>query len=115
MKWISVKDRLPEENEPTKFLLLRSDGEVSVNLWIQTSLDMKTGVYTKERLFEHPCPVCDGSGSLDEVTHWMPLPKMPDKNAHFELCVPRFKDNWYAPDELLGYRCADNCPLKPNT
>lgn len=63
-RWISVKDRLPEAGK-----ILVTDGEtvtISNGAWLYRSLEGKTRV-----------PANYGAGLT--VTHWMPLPELPQE------------------------------------
>lgn len=70
-EWISVKDRLPEnENE----MVLVTDGKTVIT-------GFRNWMYRSEpdsRLF---VPGLKMGGGCMEVTHWMPLPEPPSKNA----------------------------------
>ena len=57
MKWISVKDRLPEPNQ--KVLAYRADSK---------------GTYEEYRL-------CFGWALKGAITHWMPLPEPPKEEV----------------------------------
>ena len=71
MKWISVKDRLPEDkpNDPNVFI----------------TCDKAGFVFGSHNYFGGGCMEVDGFYSLDHeewvydenVTHWMPLPEPP--------------------------------------
>ncbi|HDV8939865.1 TPA: DUF550 domain-containing protein [Escherichia coli] len=66
--WISCSDRMPED---TKMLLAFSQGEIVAAYWnwVVNPID-----YKKYRAFTYL------SGNiLDDVTHWMPLPKPPQE------------------------------------
>lgn len=110
MKWISVKDRLPEEGLSVWVFIKAGDSP-----YILVSKQWQNG------------DVWTDVDSYDEATHWMPLPNAPDKDAHFEGCVTLMHlcDNWPLreicedginctkhPDYEILYKCVDNCPLK---
>lgn len=61
-QWISVSERLPEENEYV--FTIKEDTEIINACWFHKGL------------FE-----CTESGNnvTDQVTHWMPLPKVSNK------------------------------------
>lgn len=74
-KWISVKDRLPECDEtPDSF-------GVQVLIWphatFNGSADAPTAFYGR-RITNEPSFYLYGA-VIDNVTHWMPLPKGPNK------------------------------------
>jgi hypothetical protein len=69
MEWISIKDRLPEQNQNV--------------LIIDIHKRMATAIYSKEKECWDPgyfdcwdTDHCCGR-ELDETTHWMPLPEPP--------------------------------------
>ena len=64
MEWISVKDRLPEDE---KEMILVTDGDTVITGFMFTLEDGK--VYT---------PGLKMGGRSMEVTHWMPLPEPPE-------------------------------------
>lgn len=68
MKWISVKDRLPKEDE--KVLILVSDGDISIGGWRNKKHKVATnGVFLFHDINPYDSPkLC---------THWMPLPQPP--------------------------------------
>ncbi len=66
MEWISVKDRLPENDE-------------AVLVFVPDVVCMGR-IFNRERGWEHfPCSCCEVFIWSHEVTHWMPLPKGPDE------------------------------------
>ena len=70
-EWISVKDRLPDFN----ILVLGTDG---TNYCLAESFDngCNKGICRIEDEIE-----CDGPYKLVyHITHWMPLPKLPEVN-----------------------------------
>jgi hypothetical protein len=70
-EWISVKDRLPEENEN---VILYDGKEVFCG-------DLFFGKLGKICWGIQACDgICYGHYNKDEVTHWMPLPKPPKEN-----------------------------------
>ncbi len=60
MKWISVKDRLPEPNTGETFLIFIKDGDIQTS-WYETD----------DKDFFKP------EFDYSEVTYWMSLPKPP--------------------------------------
>lgn len=78
MEWISVKDRLPEDDEKIKFY---NDGSMEFT----TVLAYNGTVKMTNRLNVHNRSNFPGIEKTDgwvwaccaEVTHWMPLPELP--------------------------------------
>ena len=68
--WISVKDRLPEQTDPAKKVLFitKTDGVFIGCYYKATAYDQFNGWYS----------MCV---RIDNVTHWMPLPEPPEKEA----------------------------------
>ena len=69
MEWISTKDRMPEENEDILF----TEGK-----------DIYRGYWTTflGKAFHQTPPEDQYFGddfSLEQITHWMPLPKLPNQ------------------------------------
>ena len=78
MEWIDVNDRLPEEDElvwlyslNTKSIYLGCRVYVNNQGWFWACLD--SWVYCYKGKIDGECSIDD----LD-VTHWMPLPKLPE-------------------------------------
>ena len=70
MKWISVKDRLPEVKQR---VLLFTEGE-AIEGWLT---DVEGVHWYFITLSIHGCGCCGEDD--DEVTHWMPLPEPPER------------------------------------
>ena len=73
MEWISIKDRLPEDNQ--NVLFIEKDSQVPISGWF----DKKET--NKHQQWNEHCN-CGGYEREDklyqqEVTHWMPLPSPP--------------------------------------
>lgn len=71
-KWISVKEKLPEKN--TYVLMAASSGYVTTTFYTEPTYyktDCKVSAW-----FEHANNKCY------VVTHWMPLPKAPERNSN---------------------------------
>lgn len=67
MKWISVKDQLPEPNI-----------DILVFIYIPPKNKMMAvGKYKSDNLIEYPWFCYDNDFAKDDVTHWMPLPEEP--------------------------------------
>lgn len=63
-EWISVKDRLPENNNPILVYMPEEKG------WLRYGISI--GI------------IDDGTDDKDEVTHWMPLPLPPNENEYLK-------------------------------
>ncbi|MEE1046511.1 MAG: DUF551 domain-containing protein [Clostridia bacterium] len=78
-EWISVEDRLPE----TEKILSRHDGSIGVrSIRVLCTCRQKNGkIFVKEGYYEKwdvsTKPYWRIPGSIDTVTHWMPLPEPP--------------------------------------
>ena len=64
-KWISVKERLPEDNE--RVLVYHDDGMIRLGINKNGFADVVSNLYLK-----HNHKTC-----FSKVTHWMPLPEAP--------------------------------------
>lgn len=64
-EWISVKDRLPEIN-------------VDVLICVNFTVHSVTFKHCSVALFDGTSWDADGSYSRNSVSHWMPLPKLPE-------------------------------------
>jgi hypothetical protein len=83
MNWISVKDRLPEKED--EYLVITKDllnSCVCLHIWDKI-LIRKKEIFEWSRClqesYDHPYP-------CGEVTHWMPLPKLPNKSQYQSKC-----------------------------
>lgn len=67
MNWIKTKDRLPEcgSDDCSEELIICVDGEVFTG----------TRYWERDKIFMDEM---DCEFTLDEVSHWMPLPKPPE-------------------------------------
>ena len=65
VKWISVKERLPEDNE--RVLVYHDDGMIRFGINKGGFADVVSSLYLK-----HNHRTC-----FSKVTHWMPLPEPP--------------------------------------
>ena len=85
--WVSVKDRLPEENEAVNIVWMNTEPE-SYYEHIKGKPFVATGVYFRRKWYWWSSVVQDwlaeyGNYEADEmdkaiiVTHWMPLPELP--------------------------------------
>lgn len=78
MKWINVKDRLPEDSHPLKSYLIVvkwRDENISDNQWKSYTT---TGIFNEHQglfLTDEECLIEESPN--DVVTHWMPLPEPP--------------------------------------
>ena len=70
-KWIDVKDRLPEQE--TRVLLAWND-DVEIG-YLTIPEDKRFTPYWKDSGDEQPCY---SKITEDIITHWMPLPKLPN-------------------------------------
>lgn len=74
MNWIPITDRWPEENVS---VLVATDIDVAMARWY---LDLD-GIEAGQRMWK---PVGRGAyGWINDVTHWMPLPEMPQVVADY--------------------------------
>jgi hypothetical protein len=75
-KWISVKDRLPEEGVPV-LIVYDCCGEPDID--VMKRYHGQT-IYESGEVFDYPNHFRGPRGFLtDDVTHWMPLPEPPDE------------------------------------
>ena len=70
MKWISIKEELPKEDE--QVLLLVNEEDVIEGC---LNSDRQYSDFNFITLYAHGCGCCATSGDI--VTHWMKLPKKP--------------------------------------
>lgn len=86
MQWISVKDRLPELNEngvSEKVLCCLESKYIALYYLIKTKNDDYCPKCTPEddeyEFLLNDTPECYASYTcgLEDLTHWMPLPKLP--------------------------------------
>ena len=80
-KWISVKDRLPEEDG--KYLVFeQNNGRTNTSILRFAKDARKVDRYDFKSRWENAWYEYDsewGHYTVDSVTHWMPLPEMPQK------------------------------------
>jgi hypothetical protein len=69
-KWVSVSERLPEEDEQVLFL---TDSGVIEGCFVNEKHKKWRFIF----LDDHGCGCC--SSDSDKVTYWQPLPKAPEK------------------------------------
>jgi hypothetical protein len=71
MRWISVKDRLPEHE---------TDVDIFIKIGVRRANVLFTNYEEDPHFYweEHDCIY-----ELDEVTHWMPLPELPKEGAEY--------------------------------
>jgi hypothetical protein len=121
MEWISVKDKLPEEE--MKVLVVRRLDDESDNLHIDIGNFFPTrtvysgkGTYIENNIFspEGCCESWDHDQEL--ITHWMPMPESPDlrKRKDCEKCT--ILKRGYTNDinsccymEISQMRCYEHC------
>lgn len=66
-QWVSVKDRLPEEQKEVLIYLPEYDSVEMASLFTIPSLNLKEWTQDEDAFM------------LDEVSHWMSMPEPPDK------------------------------------
>lgn len=66
-QWVSVKDRLPEEQKEVLIYLPEYDSVEMASLFTIPSMNLREWVQNEDAYM------------LDEVSYWMPLPEPPDK------------------------------------
>ena len=90
MDWISVKDRLPEENTPVNIVWTNRNPE-SYYSNIKDKPFVSTGIYFRGKWFwysvfcedclaEYGKCVSDEMDENIEVLYWMPLPELPKED-----------------------------------
>jgi len=76
-KWISVKDRLPEDGQQVIIFIFVENGAVSERGTSSDYKDMKIAHHQpSNRWYSYD----NGMVSSHAVTHWMPLPEPPEQN-----------------------------------
>jgi len=83
-KWISVKDKLPEEDEEGySVTVLISDGKnISIGYYefeYFAKDDEDPCLYSSDCWHDDGIAITKCNGGYGEVTHWMPLPLLPNK------------------------------------
>ncbi len=69
MKWINVKDRLPEDCL-YYLILIPEDDQVRVAQWVP-----ETKIWQEK---QNECCGCQDYYLPNQISHWMPLPEDPD-------------------------------------
>ena len=77
-EWISVEDRLPEEGVRVLAVKKLKDGRRDLALATCIPEYKHHDYVTGEDIVE-PYWVCGGNNN---ITHWMPLPEMPEEESH---------------------------------
>ena len=85
MKWISVKDRLPEGRRTITCLHL------SESVLMANNCNIYIGYYNKEDGFWHTGVLTEEEGWIDKITHWMPLPENPHNYISLEDLTKELK------------------------
>jgi hypothetical protein len=98
MKWISVKERLPEEDQ--QVLVYSEDYPMEV-MWFRNN---KFNEYYEDLDIKK-----DYNFEIEEVTHWMPIPEPPKDQC--ECCLEFF--NWQRTEEDVQKECDDLFPNLP--
>jgi hypothetical protein len=99
MKWISVKDRLPQEGY---YLIAVKQS----NEYVVLQCEYTTEIFSNSNSLMWINQECHSDKW--NPTHWMELPEPPKENQHFEKCIPRISSD----DKHLPYICVENCPLR---
>lgn len=73
MEWISVKDRLPDD--PFEVLVLLDNSIIKITKYFPRGWEKMP----RELITDNPR--WDIPQEWKEVTHWMPLPKLPEKTS----------------------------------
>ncbi len=138
MKWINVKDRLPEYNEHVLIYFdCPREGHLHRMIASDPCSQVVLGIYYGQE-DGHWSGVLGLNGHFDSshqsyFTHWMPLPNAPDSNAHFSGCqaIHRIRNNCWNCKGMFGrgicdrgedcdrkvklipkYRCVEGCGYK---
>jgi hypothetical protein len=79
MKWINIKDRLPKKGE-TVLLILGTIKNIHTGYYFD-EIENECNYSYHVRGFQHSCENCelDIEDPNFDITHWMPLPKLPKK------------------------------------
>ncbi len=105
MKWISVKERLPEYGE---YVLAYGYDCDEYGYKVVRGCFYFGDEEDGESWFVRAIEI------VIEVTHWMPLPEAPKEDSHFEKCVPimdcphMHKCKCHA--KPVRFKCAKGCP-----
>ena len=67
-KWISVEDKLPDENQ-----------EVLILIPVVNRFNIENGIYRGDGIWSGAWCTRRGKGQSYKVSHWMPLPDAPEK------------------------------------
>ena len=70
MEWISIKDRLPEDNQWIVFCVSGCDESLCGCYDSVFKKEFFVGLVSKD------------SYSMDNITHWIPLPEPPETRMH---------------------------------
>lgn len=85
MKWISVKDRLPEEDRDVLALYKQKESDIRLLSYKSYNSSMMVSYMYEDFVWDELLCQAVNTGELkwntwEEVTHWMPLPSGPKKD-----------------------------------
>lgn len=113
VKWISVKDRLPEIDVE---VLVTEGGYCKVSRIVDVNEYSREKARTRKDKYPIKIEwVQDSYCDIDwDISHWMKLPELPKEDQHFEGCGIRTQDyiKYGLIDSSKKWNCVENCPLK---
>lgn len=107
MEWISVKDRLPEDNVLVLFHFPNSEIRFEVGIFSHDK-DKSGNVHYRF----YPFDVSHWEISTAEEYYWMPLPEPPKEKEGIKNLVPWIKHNcWHSYDQKFECDHKEDCDL----
>lgn len=112
MKWISVKERLPEHNQKVVALgtLNRSKeyGEDITDIFVVTYTRTQQMIRNGKIFNNWTFPTMTYGNMIHSVTHWMPLPPLPLPNDFCSTCELEISKSISLGKEYDAFNCCGN-------